>query len=357
MKWLYQSGYENKENARTLPKMLKGTVLYRLPLQDTIIRLSGNLKLYNKGDEGFIITPFSNDEERYIILAEAEETIPLHKFKPGSDPEMHTADWENRHFSTQSEYTGYVKSAISAIENGRLEKVVLSRCEQIELPESFEAESFFRDLSISYPDAFTYMLNIPVYGTWIGASPETLLTSEGNTIHTMALAGTKRNNNESAEQFTEKEFNEQLLVRDYVRDVLDKYCDAISVVQGVRQAGNLEHIVTYFKAESRKEISPVTIAFDLHPTPAVCGLPLREAFDFISKNEQYSRKLYAGFLGRIKKNSSDLYVNLRCMEVNGTHAVLYAGGGIVKGSDPANEWKETQNKMDTLKRVLGNREN
>ena len=335
-----------------MPKMLKGTVLYRLPLQDTIIRLSGNFKLYDPGDEGFIVAPFSNEEERYIILNEKEEIISLHKFIPSNDLELHVADRLNNHFSGHSEYMECVKSGVKAIETGRLEKVVLSRCEQVELPGSFAAESFFRDLSISYPDAFTYMLSVPVFGTWMGASPELLLNSEGKNIHTMALAGTRINHSPDG-NFTEKEINEQSLVKDYVREILDKYCENVSPVQGVRQAGNLEHIVTYFKAECRENISPVKIAFDLHPTPAVCGLPLRDAFEFISKSEQYDRKLYSGFLGRIRKNSTDLFVNLRCMELYGSHAILYAGAGIVQGSDPAREWKETENKMETLKRVLG----
>ena len=97
----------------------------------------------------------------------------------------------------------------------------------------------------------------------------------------------------------------------------------------------------------------------MHPTPALCGLPKQEAKQFIIKNEGYSREFYSGFLGEINKDfefntagKSDVFVNLRCMKLDKNEAHLFIGGGITKESNPLNEFQETINKSQTIKKIL-----
>ena len=97
----------------------------------------------------------------------------------------------------------------------------------------------------------------------------------------------------------------------------------------------------------------------LHPTPAVCGLPRVKANNFILKNENYKRTFYTGFLGELNLKDSEsnvqysqLYVNLRCMEVDENKASIFVGGGITKDSNAEKEWEETVFKTKTMKRVL-----
>lgn len=92
----------------------------------------------------------------------------------------------------------------------------------------------------------------------------------------------------------------------------------------------------------------------LHPTPATCGLPKELSKEFILKNENYNREYYTGFLGEINKNSTDLYVNLRCMKVSQqkNEVSIYIGGGITKSSIPQKEWEETVVKSEVMKKVL-----
>jgi isochorismate synthase len=91
----------------------------------------------------------------------------------------------------------------------------------------------------------------------------------------------------------------------------------------------------------------------LHPTPAVCGLPKAAAKDFILQNENYDRCYYTGFLGEINTNlKTELFVNLRCVEIIDTFAAIYVGGGITLDSNPEDEWLETSNKTNTIKSVL-----
>jgi isochorismate synthase len=91
----------------------------------------------------------------------------------------------------------------------------------------------------------------------------------------------------------------------------------------------------------------------LHPTPAVCGLPKDKSKAFILDNENYDRTFYTGFLGELNvEDQTDLFVNLRCMEISGSQAHLYMGCGITKESIPEKEWEESCNKSATMKRVL-----
>lgn len=112
----------------------------------------------------------------------------------------------------------------------------------------------------------------------------------------------------------------------------------------------------------------------MHPTPAVCGLPKDISKAFILKNENYNREFYTGFLGELNikerksrnvnrhniendayasvKNVSNLYVNLRCMQLVNNHAIVYIGGGITKDSIPEKEWEETVSKSQVIKSIL-----
>ena len=96
----------------------------------------------------------------------------------------------------------------------------------------------------------------------------------------------------------------------------------------------------------------------MHPTPAVCGLPKNSAKAFILENEPHDRHFYSGFLGELNSSfstnsrSSDLFVNLRCMQIEDSKAHLYMGCGITKDSIPEKEWEESVNKSMTIKKVL-----
>ncbi len=93
----------------------------------------------------------------------------------------------------------------------------------------------------------------------------------------------------------------------------------------------------------------------LHPTPAVCGVPKEKGYEVIQEIEAYNRAYYTGFLGPWNLDAKlDLFVNLRCLQYFTDHAVLYAGGGITSASDAEKEWQETENKMRSITRILVN---
>jgi isochorismate synthase len=119
------------------------------------------------------------------------------------------------------------------------------------------------------------------------------------------------------------------------------------------QAGNLVHLRTDISGKLKSNDSLENLINSLHPTPAVCGLPKTVALAFILQNERYDRSYYTGYLGELNiNNTTNLFVNLRCMQLKNSLVSIYVGGGITADSIPENEWEETVSKTEVMKKVL-----
>lgn len=250
-----------------------------------------------------------------------------------------------------------VQKGITAIENKQFEKVVLSRTEKVKTSD-FDVVKTFKMLVQLYPSAFKYCLYHPKIGMWIGATPEQFIKIDGNTLKTVALAGTQLFTENVIWQTKEKQ--EQLFVSDFIVSNLRAFSDEITVSEPYTfQAGTICHIKTDIDVVLNEPDDLAKIIQKLHPTPAVCGLPKEISKEFIIENEGYNREFYSGFLGELnvdiasaKRDKSDLFVNLRCMKVEEQSVNLYVGCGITKDSNPEKEFMETVNKSMTMKKVL-----
>lgn len=270
--------------------------------------------------------------------------------------ETHYADFD---------YVETVKKAISHIRKGYFSKVVLSRYDDEKLPEDFDAYRVFEQAAAQYPNAFVYLTQTPQHGIWLGATPETLLSVEAaSKFKTVSLAGTQRlenGQNVSSVAWTQKEIEEQAMVSRYIIDCFKKIRLREFEEIGPRtvKAGNLAHLQTEYLVDLQEVNMPQlgSIMLDLlHPTSAVCGMPLQPSLDFIRIEEKYDRELYAGFLGPVNIDElTHLFVNLRCMKIMGDTGRFYAGAGITEDSDASKEYVETQMKMQTLKRLIFDR--
>ncbi|MDO9260999.1 MAG: chorismate-binding protein, partial [Flavobacteriaceae bacterium] len=151
-----------------------------------------------------------------------------------------------------------------------------------------------------------------------------------------------------------KEQIEQQMVTDFIVDELKSAIQNLTISNPTSvKAGHLWHIKTDIEGEISAESSLEKIIQKLHPTPAVCGFPKNLAKDFILSNEAYNREFYTGFLGEININlTTELFVNLRCMQVENNTISIFVGGGITKDSNPEKEWEETVAKAKTMKNVL-----
>jgi isochorismate synthase len=247
-------------------------------------------------------------------------------------------------------FENLVSKGVLAIQQGEFDKVVLSR--KMFLKKQISIIATFQNLIATYPTAFRYLFFHPKIGLWMGATPEQLVKINQNQFETVALAGTQLYADNVIWETKEKE--EQQFVTNYILDkVTSKVNELIVTDAETVKAGNLVHLKSLISGELTADFQVSDLIKTLHPTPAVCGLPKDKTIDFILKNEGYNRKYYAGFLGEYnKENLTDLFVNLRCLEVENDVVNIYVGCGITKDSNPEKEFIETENKSMTMRNVL-----
>jgi isochorismate synthase len=259
-----------------------------------------------------------------------------------------------------------VNAGIALIEKGEMEKVVPSRTRFVKLSSEFDIVDSFQRLCNAYPNALVSFVSSPETGSWLGASPETLVSVENKSIFkTVALAGTKLHEpgtNLKTVAWTQKEIEEQALVERYIISCFKKIRVREYDEHGPKTvvAGNLLHLKSDFtvdmKAINFPQLGSVMLQL-LHPTSAVCGMPLEPAMEFLKKHEGYDREYYAGFLGPVNVDQNiHIFVNLRCMKLVDGGALLFAGAGVTNDSIPEHEWKETEMKFNTLLNVIQHRQ-
>ncbi len=332
---------------------------------------------------GFLFAPF--DPTRKALFFQADHIFCFREGKiarPANDMERSSVEWLEDNWSdatattpqrTQSadkrttasgreHYLKLVQDGLTEIESGAFEKVVPSRCKSVDLHPGFSIADAFLKLRKDYPEAFISFTTSPQSGTWMGASPEELVRVLDKTIFkTVALAGTqpyREGQNLRHVSWTQKEIEEQALVERYIISCFKKIRLREYEEHGPKTvvAGNLMHLRSDFTVNMKEtnfpQLGSVMLQL-LHPTSAVCGMPLAPALDFLRSREGYDREFYAGYLGPVNiDNAINLFVNLRCMQLVSDKAVVYAGAGVTIDSIPEKEWEETEMKMNTLLSVI-----
>lgn len=309
----------------------------------------------NFTERGFIFAPFSEGKTIFIPHNQSDTITGNINF---DDAQPLGKGWQPDYSNGREAFETLVSQCITEIKSGRFEKLVASRTEITE-NEVTDVITIYKRLLHTYPNALRYCFFSPETGLWMGATPEQLLKVEGNTLHTVALAGTQLHNPEEKAVWQEKEKQEQLFVTQYIKSTLQPFCSGITTTEPyTHRAGNLVHIKTDISAEMRSGTALKDVIDALHPTPAVCGLPKGEAMAFLLENEGYNREYYAGYLGELNRvfasgqPETDLFVNLRCMKIADNKAHIYIGCGITADSDPEKEYLETVNKSMTMKRLF-----
>jgi len=256
-----------------------------------------------------------------------------------------------------------VAKGIQAIEAGSLEKIVAARTKMIPLPTEFDLGKTLAKLLSSYPHSFVNFFHLPGIGTWMGASPEVLIETKGDYFYTMSLAGTQPaqgDNPLKSAAWTQKEIEEQALVSRYIVDCFKTIRLREYEEHGPKTvlAGNLLHLRSDFRVNTQttgfSNLGSVMLGL-LHPTSAVCGMPRKEALNFLKTEEGWDRNFYAGFLGPVGiEQETSIYVNLRTASLHQSHALLYAGAGVTEDSVPEKEWEETELKCEIIGKFIQN---
>ncbi|MDP4291738.1 MAG: isochorismate synthase [Bacteroidota bacterium] len=331
-------------------------VVWRKPGEKKYKGFKASVEILHEGllpeKEAFIFSPF-NAAGKYPALVLYPKTVDS---ESTGFEKTFTSSVPNDLPDEKSTYCERVETLTRMMKEGSLHKCVLSRRIDNDGPDESLAPDLFIQLGNRYPDAFVSLVHIPGVYTWLGATPERLLKVEHQKAHTTALAATRRYEGvlPDISDWNVKEKEEQQLVTDYILKVLgDNHIDSIEY-DGPRsmQAGNLVHLKTdiHFSIPPRFQI--LKLIKELHPTPAVCGLPKEEALKVIHSIEPYDREYYAGFMGPVSQDELELFVNLRCMRWVGGKPSLFVGGGITAASVPEQEWEETYFKAHTLLDVI-----
>lgn len=332
------------------------------------------------GIPGFLFSPFDQSASKVFLPAEESFEFDegqfqsmkghtLEKISKGLSPSYkatpscyHILDQSTGTSSDESAFKELVTKCLGGISASKFEKIVPSRSKQIQLPEGFDIQLLFSKLCERYPSALVSIFSSPLTGTWIGATPEMLVrVDKDQHFFTAAIAGTQPYQpaiDLRTVTWTQKDIEEQALVERYIINCFKHIRLREFEEHGPKTivAGNVVHLKTEFevdmKATGFPQLGSIMLKL-LHPTSAVCGMPLEPSMAFLKLHEHYNRQFYSGYLGPVRiNNESQLYVNLRCMQLFDKEALLYAGAGVLADSDPAKEWNETELKMNTLLEVI-----
>jgi len=350
-------------------------VSYRLPLQKEITTLIQHSSMPEKLDSsfnpdttsGFVIAPFFETESRGAYILKPDQVFIsnnidkqfIDSLKENSRFISTEQRSENKLFTTAPEnFILQVENAKLAIAAGNLHKVVLSKIRTEQLKDDFNVSRFYLEMCELYPHAFVSLIQIPQVGCWVGATPEPLLVITGKKMKTVSLAGTQVATDTDIDSYvwSKKEIEEQGIVTAYVEQTLQSLniANYTKIGPSNYKAANLIHLKTSFEFEQTnlgKRLDEFLKA--LHPTPSVGGFPKEAAREFILKNEKHDRAYYTGFLGPVNiEGETNVFVNLRCLQLFEKQFVLYSGAGITASSDAEKEWEETNNKMLTMLNVM-----
>ena len=337
----------------------------------------GRMDLQNT-ESGFVVSPFMNPEGNETLFLKSDILALSNEngnweVKTGKPQSHGNTEKKNKmpyHLNTRpdteisgekSHFIKMVENGIKAIEEGEFDKVVSARTYDEPLPIQFDIITQFNRLEKAYPDAFVSLVSIPDRGTWMGATPELLIESSTDHFRTVSVAGTQpfpSHKDVSKAAWNQKEIEEQAMVSRYIIEQFKTIRLREFEESGPRsvRAGNMIHLKTEYNVDLNEvhfpELGTVMLNL-LHPTSAVCGMPKFSALRFIAANEHLNREFYSGYLGPVNMDGvSRLYVNLRCMQILRTRAVLFAGAGITHDSIPEKEWEETALKCRTLLDVM-----
>ena len=308
---------------------------------------------------GFIITPF-DIEQRQTIFIPGQFTW-IDNIQNGNFflnlIESQIGDYPGKPVS-KHDYLDQANRMINLIKEGQVEKVILSRL-HVEQLNGIRPSEIFEKLCRKYPGAYVFWYYTPVTGLWMGASPELFVEVKNGSGKTVALAGTRKNFSKTLDdaKWHQKEIEEQEFVTSYIEDVLNNHEVSEVKKEGpvTISTGHLSHIKTTFSFKlDQIDGNTMRLLKDLHPTPAVCGLPKMRANKIIKSVENHNREYYGGFIGWVDNDHLETYVNIRSMKIIDNDAILFIGGGLTKDSVSELEWDETVLKAQTLLSVLKN---
>ena len=256
-----------------------------------------------------------------------------------------------------------VRSVLSQMRSHAAHKVVLADVADVVMPNNVDVVRSLQTLHQNHPDCTVFSVGNGKGQSFIGASPECLLRISAGELTTEALAGTAPRSQDSGLDTqlgqsllsSRKERYEHTVVVEFILDQLRSLGLSPHYSQNPKllKLLNLQHLHTPISAALKETVQPLKILAKLHPTPAVAGVPRQLACQFIRQYETFDRGLYTAPIGWIDtEGNSEFIVGIRSALIDGRKARLYAGAGIVSGSEPKKELAEIRLKLQALLNAL-----
>lgn len=322
-----------------------------VPQRSVVRRREGETRLLDVVAEG--LAPFNPERERWTGRAAPHDAFEDIHLRPDPEPQ---------------EYAAAVLEATRRIRAGRLRKVVLARSIVVAADRALDAKQLLWRLRAVDPDCWAFASpelaldagDLVPTGVLVGATPELLVRKEGLDVAATPLAGSAprfgdpNEDRASAERLfaSTKDREEHALVVEDVAAVLAPLCEDLRYPHEPELLGtaNVWHLATPFRGELKASVrSALDLVAALHPTPAVCGTPRDTARTVLAELEPLDRGCYAGPVGWVDaEGDGEWAIALRCAEITGTTARVFAGAGIVADSDPSQELDETDRKFRAL---------
>lgn len=252
-----------------------------------------------------------------------------------------------------------VDAAIGEIRADRIDKVVLARDLKVWSKVPLDQRALTSRLNERFPECYTFAVD-----GFLGATPELLLGRRGARVTSLVLAGTAPRSDDPGEDrligerllASSKDAGEHRLSVESVRSLLGPFCEKLEhdPEPWLLKLANVQHLATSVEGTLAGDVGTIEMIARLHPTAAVCGTPREEALELIRKLEGLDRGRYAGPVGWIDaRGDGEFGIGLRCAEVSGSRARLFAGAGLVEGSVPEAELDETRLKLGAMRAALG----
>lgn len=263
--------------------------------------------------------------------------------------------------STFEQWKSNIEKAITAIKQGHFRKVVLANATTLHFEKPISCYDLLAKSEKTNLGCYHFLWAESADVAFIGSTPERLYQRQGKQFFTEALAGTAA----VTLSETQTELNAQWLLSDpkniyenqlVVDDIESNLSDCVSTFEvsaaQIKRLHNVQHLRRPIRAMLNENISDSHCLSKIHPTAAVAGLPRKKAKQFIAENETFTRHWYAGTLGVMSKEKSEFCVTLRSALIARHNITLYAGAGIVDGSDPQSEWQEIKRKSQGMAKLL-----
>jgi isochorismate synthase len=286
-----------------------------------------------------------------LVGLRTEEPLPLLDPHPTEHAEIHS-------IRTPGEFEATVSAATDRIRGGALSKVVLAREVVVSAGRAHDPAALFGAMRVQFPSCFCFCCGTPE-AAFAGASPELLVRRAGASVSSVALAGSIRRSSDPAvddhlgEQLlrSDKDRREQRIVADLIVQALRPHSVWVEAAPEpeIVKVANIQHLATPVIAQLAEPRSAIELAGMLHPTPAVGGEPWPAAAETIAELEQMDRGWYAAPVGWMDAaEDGEFCVGLRSALLRDREAHLFAGVGVVEGSDPVAELAETEVKLEAL---------